>query len=207
MKHLRGLVPALVTLAALLGFVGVSAALEGEPVSSDGPAVTCPDTTETTEPVTETTESVTETTESVTETTESTAPSDDEVTSDDQGEDGGCAEDPEVDEPDTEAPEVEQPEVDDESDTPTTEADNTEHPDNHGAAVSQAAHDCPAGSGHGECVSAVAHSDAGKHVDGDDEGDDSDVEAPETDEQETTDVGAQEGTHGGDHAGKGHTDH
>jgi hypothetical protein len=36
------------------------------------------------------------------------------------------------------------------------ESTTAEHPDNHGAAVSTAAHECPEGEGHGECVSAVA---------------------------------------------------
>jgi cytoskeletal protein RodZ len=47
--------------------------------------------------------------------------------------------------------------------TDATESDEAgEHPDNHGKYVSQAAHACPPGPGHGACVSAVAHSDAGK---------------------------------------------
>lgn len=49
-----------------------------------------------------------------------------------------------------------------ESDAPGDESASSEHPDNHGGAVSQAAHDCPPGPEHGPCVSAVAHSDAGK---------------------------------------------
>ena len=44
----------------------------------------------------------------------------------------------------------------------TTTEGAGEHPENHGKYVSQAAHDCPTGSDHGPCVSAVAKSDAGK---------------------------------------------
>ena len=53
------------------------------------------------------------------------------------------------------------------SDTDSAAHDSTthtagEHPENHGKYVSQAAHDCPTGSEHGPCVSAVAKSDVGK---------------------------------------------
>jgi len=42
----------------------------------------------------------------------------------------------------------------------SSDASTAEHPDNHGAVVSKAAHECPHGPGgvHGKCVSAVAHS-------------------------------------------------
>ena len=48
----------------------------------------------------------------------------------------------------------------------------TTHPDNHGAAVSEAAHTCPTGPEHGACVSEVARSNAGKDHGGADESDD-----------------------------------
>jgi hypothetical protein len=44
----------------------------------------------------------------------------------------------------------------------TTTAPSGEHPENHGACVSAAAHDTPPGPGHGKAVSSVAHSDCGK---------------------------------------------
>ncbi len=46
------------------------------------------------------------------------------------------------------------------SDDESSDDDSSEegtHPDNHGAAVSEAAHSCPPGPEHGKCVSAVAH--------------------------------------------------
>jgi hypothetical protein len=63
------------------------------------------------------------------------------------------SDDTESDDTESEAPDT---------DAPDGESSSGEHADNHGAAVSQAAHDCPPGPGHGACVSAVAHSDAGK---------------------------------------------
>jgi hypothetical protein len=50
--------------------------------------------------------------------------------------------------------------ADTESDAPDGSA--SDHPDNHGKYVSEAAQSCPPGPGHGACVSAVAHSDQGK---------------------------------------------
>ena len=53
----------------------------------------------------------------------------------------------------------------DDSESDNSESDNStssEHPDNHGKAVSEAAHSCAKGKGHGKCVAAVAKSDAGK---------------------------------------------
>ena len=49
----------------------------------------------------------------------------------------------------------------------TVEADAPLAEDNHGAVVSQAAHDCPTGEGgvHGECVSAVARDNHGHEDD------------------------------------------
>lgn len=45
--------------------------------------------------------------------------------------------------------------------TDASDSSTGEHPDNHGADVSSAAHTCPTGPGHGECVSAVAHDHGG----------------------------------------------
>ena len=53
----------------------------------------------------------------------------------------------------SESSESESSESESESSGPATH----EHPDNHGADVSKAAHECPTGPGHGQCVSAVAH--------------------------------------------------
>jgi hypothetical protein len=41
--------------------------------------------------------------------------------------------------------------------TESSEPATHEHPANHGADVSKAAHECPEGPGHRQCVSAVAH--------------------------------------------------
>jgi hypothetical protein len=71
----------------------------------------------------------------------------------------------EVDEPDSSDladDETPDSEPSDEADEP----DAGERPDNHGAAVSEAAHTCPPGPEHGACVREVARSDAGKpHAD------------------------------------------
>jgi hypothetical protein len=74
--------------------------------------------------------------------------------------------------------EVEAPEADE-----ADEAGDHEHPDNHGKAVSEAAHNTPAGPGHGQAVSAEAHAHHGHGADHghghDASGDDDITESPE----------------------------
>jgi hypothetical protein len=87
--------------------------------------------------------------------------------------------------------------------------ESDEATDNHGAAVSQAAHECPTGPGgvHGECVSAVARDHDGDgvpdHGPGSDEGDEGEDSG---DSGESGDTGASStGGHGnGNGNGGGH---
>jgi hypothetical protein len=82
--------------------------------------------------------------------------------------------------------------------------DATEHPDNHGADVSTAAHDCPH-EGHGDCVSAVAR--AGDHAQGDDdatEAQDQESEAPDDESSEAPEADDQGEDAGGSGHGQGH---
>jgi cytoskeletal protein RodZ len=89
-----------------------------------------------------------------TETSSSDAASTDDESSDDES-------------TESESDDTESSDAEDAEDADGTSA-SSDHPDNHGAAVSQAAHDCPPGPGHGACVSAVAH----------DHGDASNADAP-----------------------------
>jgi hypothetical protein len=73
--------------------------------------------------------------------------------------------------------------------TPTTE--------NHGAVVSEAAHTCEPGPGHGECVSEVARENHG-HAD-----DETEVEEPETEEPETEELPGEGNGHTNSN-GRGH---
>jgi hypothetical protein len=59
-----------------------------------------------------------------------------------------------------------------------------EHPENHGRYVAEAAHTCAEGPGHGECVRAVAQSDAGRPALSDESTGD---EAPEPEAAEVSD--------------------
>jgi hypothetical protein len=88
--------------------------------------------------------------------------------------------------------------------TTTTEAEH-EHPENHGACVSQAAHDTPPGPDHGKAVSDVAHSDCGKNTTASSEPNENENENEnEAPEQENEQHGSQSGDHGNsgsDHGG------
>jgi hypothetical protein len=126
---------------------------------------------------------------------------------------------PEVDEVDDDADEVDD-EVDDEADEETdTEAD-AEATDNHGAVVSQAAHDCPTGPGgvHGACVSAVARDKdqdgvpdhgPGSDVDDTDDADDADDDSDDADDTDdapaaTGNGNGNTGNGQGNGGGRGH---
>ena len=81
-----------------------------------------------------------------------------------------------------------------------------EHPENHGACVSQAAHDTPPGPDHGKTVSSVAQSDCGKNTTATSEPNENENEN-EAPEQENEQHGSQSGDHGssgGDHGNSGH---
>ena len=84
--------------------------------------------------------------------------------------------------------------------TTSTEPEHeADHPDNHGACVSQAAHDTPPGPDHGKTVSAVAQSDCGKDQAGA-------TSTTATTENENEQHGSQSGGHGnsgGDHGNSG----
>jgi hypothetical protein len=91
----------------------------------------------------------------------------------------------------------------------TTSEPEAEHHDNHGACVSQAAHDTPPGPDHGKTVSSVAQSDCGKDqaqpgttATTENENEGAENEAPENEQH-----GSQSGDHGGssgsDHGGPG----
>lgn len=75
-----------------------------------------------------------------------------------------------------------------------------DHPDNHGACVSKAAHDTPPGPGHGAAVSKVAQSDCGKSANASGGGDTN--ETPETEAPES-DTHAPSGNHGHGHDSSG----
>jgi hypothetical protein len=154
MRIPRTLIPVLALGAASLAFIGVSAALEdeGSPPPDDSTTIPAPDCT--------TTDTELDGLEPC-ESTDSTDVVDDEGVVDDEVE---------VD-ADADADEVE---------GDGTETDGDEGWANHGAAVSDAAHNCPPGPEHGACVSEVARSDAGKpaHAQKDaevDEGEETDV--------------------------------
>jgi len=82
-----------------------------------------------------------------------------------------------------------------------------EHPDNHGADVSAAAHSCPK-EGHGDCVKAVARDNAGQGSDqSDDESDESaapDTESPQTESPDDEAPETQSDDGAGHGKGHGH---
>ena len=171
MRLFRKLLPILTTGVVTLSIVGAAAALEGGSPPSEEPATVvaptdevleCPDVTV---PEGADADAVEGTESDPTEAVDS-------VEGDEDGRaDEGCDE---ADDPQGEDTNV------DESDPvvePSTTPDSAAvHPDNHGAAVSEAAHTCPPGPEHGACVREVAQSDAGKdhgttdQVDGSDDG-------------------------------------
>jgi hypothetical protein len=84
----------------------------------------------------------------------------------------------------TEAPETTVATEDGTDDLEADDAPPAEHPENHGKHVSEAAHTCPPGPGHGACVREVAQSDVGKS---------DDAEATADDAAEVDDADAAEG--------------
>jgi hypothetical protein len=198
----RRLATTLVAIAATLGFVGVSAAVEGEDPSLGEPELTCPDVSEGTNdgggaadegvPTDDATDATDEGTDSATDGGDDCEePISDTDGATDVGADDGTPDDGETD-----------GDVTDDGAAPES-ADV----DNHGAAVSAAAHECPPGPEHGPCVREVAHSDAGKKAKGgDDETTDDEVvedEGAEVGEGED-DVAEDEGDDGSQGHGKGH---
>ena len=161
MRIPRTLIPVLAVGAVSLAFVGVSAALEDEGSPAPDDPITIPAPDCTT----------TGTELDGLEPCESTDVVDDDVV---------------VDEGDVDTDEGAGEEVD--GDRP--EADDEEVWANHGAAVSDAAHNCPPGPEHGACVSEVARSDAGKpaHAQKDAEADEGDetADVEETDDEAGT---------------------
>ena len=173
MSRLRTIAPILVIGAASLTFIGVSAALEG-----DDPVLEQEETTTTT-----------------------TGCADDEVITDD-----GVTDDCDDQGEDTDGTDGDDPDDGDDGDDDGVEPDNTEappatHPDNHGAAVSQAAHECPAGPEHGACVREVARDKGDDAPSG--EGEDAPVE-DETRTAAPGNNGNGNGKGNGGGNGKGH---
>jgi len=80
----------------------------------------------------------------------------------------------------------------------TTEA---ERHDNHGACVSQAAHETEPGPDHGKTVSSVAQSDCGKQTTATTEANENENEPAETENEQH---GSQSGDHGGGSSGSDH---
>jgi hypothetical protein len=85
--------------------------------------------------------------------------------------------------------------ADDQAPDPEAAGHHGEHPDNHGKAVSTAAHDTPPGPGHGPAVSAVARGDHGHDA----------TEGPEGGDhaEDPAHHGDDHGAHGGDHGDQG----
>jgi hypothetical protein len=175
MRLFRNLLPVLTVGIATLAIAGVSAALEADPAppvavpteqAPAGEELACPGDT-TPEPVGTTDGTEGDTSVAADDAAEGDGTEADDGTTDategDDCDDAGVA----VDDEDEDLTDVE---VDDEVGVDEPEVTTT-HPDNHGAAVSEAAHTCPTGPEHGACVSAVAQSDAGKDHGGTDESD------------------------------------
>lgn len=81
----------------------------------------------------------------------------------------------------------------------TSTAPEAERHDNHGACVSQAAHDTPPGPDHGKTVSSVAQSDCGKQTTATTEANENENEPAE----HGTEPAEQENEHHGDNSGPG----
>ncbi|HEV3355052.1 MAG TPA: hypothetical protein VG076_19130 [Acidimicrobiales bacterium] len=92
--------------------------------------------------------------------------------------------------------------------TTAPEAEGDNH-DNHGACVSQAAHDTPPGPDHGKTVSSVAQSDCGKDQaqPGTTSTTENENEAPEQENEATEQQNEQHGSQSGDHGGSSGSDH
>jgi hypothetical protein len=90
--------------------------------------------------------------------------------------------------------------------TTTTEPEAEHHgaQDNHGACVSQAAHDTPPGPDHGKTVSSVAQSDCGK---GAPEANANENEPAEHETEPAEPTEQQHGSQSGDHGGSSGSDH
>ena len=164
----RRILTAAVALAATLSFVGVSAALEGEDPTLGEEEVTCPD--EGTTDAGATDDGATD--EGVPEADECEAPEGDDDATDEDATDEDATDEDATDEDATDGT-TDEPVVEDDA-TDGTEDEVldesvVDEPKNHGAAVSQAAHECPKGPEHGACVREVAQSDVGKKTDGADD--------------------------------------
>ena len=202
----RRLVTSLVAIAATLGFVGVSAALEGEdPTLGEPEVVTCPDPSGDAVDDSAATDGTSDTPDEGTVTDEASdeAAVDEPTGTDDETTDtpDACTP-PEVDDTDDVTEAVDEVADEDGAEEPSAQSSEV---DNHGAAVSQAAHDCPPGPEHGPCVRDVAHSDAGKPAKGGDESTEDDAVEDESTDADGDDsasdaVVEEESTS----AGKGH---
>jgi len=189
----RRLLTICVALAATLGFVGVSAALEGEDPTLGDPEVTCPDPSDgaTDDRTTDGTDDADDAgvTDESTDDEAAVDESTDEAAVTDEGTDAADAVEP-CEEPvtDTDGTTDEGATDDGDATDDLTDdggtADDSEAPAddslaNHGAAVSQAAHECPPGPEHGPCVRKVARSDAGKRPKDEAPVDESSVDDPD----------------------------
>lgn len=200
----RRLVTTVVAVAATLGFVGVSAAFESEDPSLGEPEVSCPAPSDQTADDGGATDAVSDDGTVTDPTVEATDDGTDDATPGDDCEapaatDTDGSTDAVTDDATDGSPEENAAEGD-------TSADDAAV-DNHGAAVSQAAHDCPPGPEHGPCVREVAHSDIGKGPKGDDEStaEDESVEAGDSDGSGSDDAAVEDdGDAGTTSAGKGH---
>jgi hypothetical protein len=217
----RRLVTTVVAVAATLGFVGVSAAFEGDDPSLGEPEVTCPAPSDQTADggATDAVSDDGTVADDGAVTDEGTdATADGGTTATDAATDAGTDDAAAGDE--CEAPAA--TDTDGTTDAVTDDAtDGTPEEDaadgdtvaddvaveNHGAAVSQAAHECPPGPEHGPCVREVAQSDVGKGPKGGDEstGDDESVEAGDSDGNGSDDTAVEDqGDAGSAGTGKGH---
>jgi hypothetical protein len=156
MEHtLKKLVlPVLALAAVIVAFVGVSAALERDDSSTPTESTTIPEA---------------DCTGSSTSTDGSADATSDDVACEDTSTDDTTTDDTTTDDTTTDdtLPEDDGPEDEGDADAPESGG----RPENHGAAVSEAAHTCPPGPEHGPCVSEVARNKAGEPDDGEDDGD------------------------------------
>jgi hypothetical protein len=225
----RQLLTVVVAVAATLGFVGVSAALEGDDPTLGEPDVTCPEvptdgltddgavdegTTDTTtdEGATDTTDEGTTDDDGTTDGTDDGTATDDttdDSTTDDDADDDATddCEPSATDDGTTDDGATDDGATDDGTTDDGTTDDGAEAPeegpvDNHGAAVSQAAHECPPGPEHGPCVREVARDNAGQQRKAaDDAVDDEGEESPDGDGDTSDEGDTTEGS--SEHPGKG----
>jgi hypothetical protein len=151
-----------ITIAGLFSGGAALALTGGSAMHDQGPATTDSSATNSSTASSETSESSRPESESTsTESDTESSDTDHSSESDSQSSDTGQSTESESSEP-PESSDSESEGSDSESSEATDEPDSGkpakhEHPHNHGADVSKAAHECPKGPGHGQCVGAVAH--------------------------------------------------